>query len=205
MRSRNGCAAPRRREQPLPPAVRWRLARLARRYLPSGAIIVSALYLGSYVVGLLRERVLAGTFGAGAELDAYNAAFQLPELLFDVLVEAGLAAAFLPIFARLRATEEGLVDADRFARTVLALGLVVMGVGSILLFVFAEATTEIIAPGFRGAQRELYLNLFRIMLVTQVIFAASLTLAQVLLAERRYFWFAVAPIVYSAGIIVGTL
>jgi putative peptidoglycan lipid II flippase len=185
--------------------VRGRVTELARRYLPSGAVIVSALYAGSYVVGLLRERVLVGTFGAGAELDAYNAAFQLPELLFDVLVEAGLAAAFIPVFTRLRTTREGAAEADRFARTVLALGIAVMGIGSIVLLVTAEATTEIIAPGFTGAQRQLYLNLFRIMLVTQVIFAASLTLAQVLLAERRFFWFAVAPILYSAGIIAGTL
>jgi putative peptidoglycan lipid II flippase len=185
--------------------VRERLVDLSRRFLPSGAIIVSALYFGSYVVGLLRERVLAGTFGAGAELDAYNAAFALPELLFDVLVEAGLAAAFIPIFARLRASDDGWADADRFARTVLAVGVAIMGIGSIVLFVVAEATTGIIAPGFTGAQRQLYLDLFRIMLVTQVLFAASLTLAQVLLAERRYFWFAVAPILYSGGIIAGTL
>jgi putative peptidoglycan lipid II flippase len=185
--------------------VRERLVELGRRYLPSGAIIVSALYFGSYVVGLLRERVLTGTFGATAELDAYNAAFQLPELLFDVLVEAGLAAAFLPIFARLRATDAGIAEADRFARTVLSVGVAVMGTGSIVLFVTAEATTEIIAPGFTGAQRELYIDLFRIMLVTQVLFAASLTLGQVLLADRRFFWFAVAPILYSAGIIAGTL
>jgi putative peptidoglycan lipid II flippase len=185
--------------------VRERLVDLARRFLPSGAIIVSALYFGSYVVGLLRERVLAGTFGAGAELDAYNAAFALPELLFDVLVEAGLAAAFIPIFARLRASDDGWADADRFARTVLAVGVAIMGFGSLVLFVVADATTGIIAPGFTGAQRQLYLDLFRIMLVTQVLFAASLTLAQVLLAERRYFWFAVAPILYSGGIIAGTL
>jgi putative peptidoglycan lipid II flippase len=182
-----------------------RALRLVERYLPRGAVVVSVLYAGSYVVGLVRERLLAGTFGAGAELDAFNAAFQLPELLFDVLVEAGLAAAFIPIFARLRATDEGLAAADRFARTVLALAVAAMGVGSVLLFAFAEPLTELIAPGFRGEQRELYLGLFRIMLVTQVVFAASLTLSQVLLAERRYFWFAVAPIVYSAGIILGTV
>ena len=185
--------------------MRGRPADVVRRYLPSGAVIVSALYAGSYVVGLLRERILAGTYGAGAELDAFNAAFVIPELLFDVLVEAGLAAAFIPIFARLRATPDGLADADRFARTVLALGVVVMGIGSVVLFVTAEATTGIIAPGFTGAQKELYLDLFRVMLLTQVLFAASLTLAQVLLAQRRYFWFAVAPIAYSGGIIVGTL
>jgi putative peptidoglycan lipid II flippase len=182
-----------------------RALHVLERYLPRGAVIVSVLYAGSYVVGLVRERLLAGTFGAGAELDAFNAAFQLPELLFDVLVEAGLAAAFIPIFARLRATPEGIAAADRFARTVLALTVAIMGAGSILLFAFADPLTELIAPGFRGQQRDLYLGLFRVMLVTQVVFAASLTLSQVLLAERRYFWFAVAPIVYSGGIILGTV
>jgi putative peptidoglycan lipid II flippase len=168
-------------------------------------MVVAVLYFGSYVVGLLRERLLAGTFGAGQELDAYNAAFQLPELLFDVLVEAGLAAAFIPIFARLRATEAGLAAADRFARTVLTATVSIMGVGSVLLLVLADATTELIAPGFTGAQRQLYLDLFRIMLATQIFFAASLTLGQVLLSQQRYFWFALAPILYSAGIILGTI
>lgn len=168
-------------------------------------MVVAVLYFGSYVVGLVRERLLANTFGAGRELDAYNAAFQLPELLFDVLVEAGLAAAFIPIFARLRATPEGIAAADRFARTVLTLAVAIMGVGSVLLLVLAEPTTQLIAPGFSGAQRELYLDLFRIMLATQVFFAASLTLGQVLLAQQRYFWFAVAPILYSGGVILGTV
>jgi len=71
--------------------------------------------------------------------------------------------------------------------------------------VFAEATVSVIAPGFRDEQRELYLGLFRTMLVTQVGFAASLTLGQVLLAEQRYFWYGVAPLLYNLGIIVGTL
>jgi len=179
--------------------------RLIGRYLPSGAMVVAVLYFGSYVIGLVRERILAGTFGAGSELDAYNAAFQLPELLFDVLVEAGLAAAFIPIFARLRATDEGIAAADRFARTVLTLSVAIMGVGSVLLFVLADVTTEQIAPGFSGAQRQLYVDLFRVMLATQIFFAASLTLGQVLLAQQRYFWFALAPILYSGGVILGTL
>ncbi len=181
------------------------LTGIVGRYLPSGAMVVAVLYFGSYVVGLVRERILAGTFGAGRELDAYNAAFQLPELLFDVLVEAGLAAAFIPIFARLRATDEGIAAADRFARTVLTLAVAIMGVGSVLLLILAEVTTELIAPGFGGAQRQLYLDLFRVMLATQVFFAASLTLGQVLLAQQRYFWFALAPILYSGGVIVGTV
>lgn len=183
--------------------MRRRLGGLRRRFLPRGVAVLSVLFLASYVLGLVRDRAFAQTFGAGTDLDAYIAAFRLPELLFDVLVEAGLAAPFIPIFLRLRGTDAG--SADRFARTILSAAVAIMGVASLVLLVFAEATIDLVAPGFDGAQRELYLSLFRIMLVTQVLFAASLTLGQVLLAEQRFFWYAVAPLLYNAGIIVGTV
>jgi putative peptidoglycan lipid II flippase len=175
-----------------------------RRFLPEGAAILSVLIFGSYVMGLVRDRIFARTFGAGTELDAYNAAFVLPELLLDVLVEAGLAAPFIPIFLRLRAGGD-LEDADRFARTILTGAVAVMGTAAVLMFVFAEATTGFIAPGFEGEQRELYVSLFRVMLATPILFAASLTLGQVLLAEQRFFWYGIAPLLYNAGIILGTI
>lgn len=180
-----------------------RLVAFLRSHLPRGAAVLSLLIFASYVMGLVRDRIFARTFGAGSELDAYNAAFRLPELLFDVLVEAGLAAAFIPIFVRLRHGDEAA--AHRFARAILALGVAIMGIGSLVLLVFSEATTSFIAPGFTGAQRQLYVDLFRIMLVTQVLFAASLTLGQVLLAEQRYAWYGVAPLLYNAGIVAGAL
>lgn len=178
---------------------------LVTRFLPEGAAILSVLIFASYAMGLVRDRIFAGTFGAGAELDAYNAAFVLPELLFDVLVEAGLAAAFIPIFVRLRATQADPEAANRFGQSILTLGVAVMGVGSVVLFVFADAFTGWIAPGFAGAQRELYVSLFQVMLVTQVLFAASLTLGQVLLAEQRFLWYGLAPLLYNAGIVIGTV
>ena len=178
---------------------------LLTRFVPAGAALLSFLIFASYVMGLVRDRIFAQTFGAAAELDAYNAAFVLPELLFDVLVEAGLAAAFIPIFVSLRTTHADPDAANRFGRTILSLGVAVMGVGSVLLFVFAEAFTGWIAPGFAGEQRELYVGLFRIMLITQVLFAASLTLGQVLLAEQRFFWYGMAPLLYNAGIVIGTV
>ena len=175
------------------------------RFVPEGAALLSALIFASYLMGLVRDRIFAQTFGAGPELDAYNAAFVLPELLFDVLVEAGLAAAFIPIFVKLRATNADPEVANRFGRTILTLGVGVMGIGSLVLLVFAEAFTGWIAPGFVGEQRELYVGLFRVMLVTQVLFAASLTLGQVLLAEQRFFWYGLAPLLYNAGIVAGTI
>jgi putative peptidoglycan lipid II flippase len=174
------------------------------RFLPQGAALLSALIFGSYVMGLVRDRIFARTFGAGMELDAYNAAFVLPELLLDVLVEAGLAAPFIPIFLQLRSQGDG-AEGDRFARTILTGAVTIMGVAAILMFVFAEATTSFIAPGFAGEQRELYVSLFRVMLVTPILFAASLTLGQVLLAEQRFFWYGIAPLLYNGGIIIGTI
>ena len=75
---------------------------LTARFLPQGAILLSVLTFAAYFAGLLRDRVFAQTYGAGAELDAYNAAFQLPELALDVLVAAGLTAPFVPVFTTLR-------------------------------------------------------------------------------------------------------
>ncbi len=172
--------------------------------MPRGAPLLSVLIFGSYLMGLVRDRIFARTFGAGAELDAYNAAFVLPELLLDVLVEAGLAAPFIPIFLRLRSGEDPGAG-DHFARAILSAAVMVMGVAALVMLVFAEATVALIAPGFVGDQRELYVSLFRVMLVTPVLFAASLTLGQVLLAEQRFFWYGLAPLLYNAGIIAGTL
>ena len=178
--------------------------RFVGRFLPEGAAVLSVLIFGSYVMGLVRDRIFARTFGAGSDLDAYNAAFVLPELLLDVLVEAGLAAPFIPIFLGLRTRVDG-GEADRFARTILTGAVTVMGVAAAVMFIFAEATTSFIAPGFAGSQRELYVSLFRVMLVTPILFAASLTLGQVLLAEQRFLWYGIAPLLYNAGIILGTV
>jgi putative peptidoglycan lipid II flippase len=174
------------------------------RFLPAGGVVLSALLFGSYAVGLLRDRVFTRTFGAGPELDAYNAAFQLPELLLDVLVDAGLSAPFVPIFLRLRAVDDGGA-AERFARSILTAATVVIGVAAVIMFIFAEGTTQLIAGGFTGEQRELYVPLFRIMLATPILFAISNTLGQVLIAEQRFFWYGMAPILYNAGIIGGTV
>lgn len=175
---------------------------LINRYLPQGGLLLSTLLFGSYAMGLVRDRLFARTFGAGPDLDAYNAAFVLPELTLDVLVASGLAAPFVPIFLALRS--EGR-DENGFGRTILVGATGVMVLASALLFVFAEQTTGLIAPGFDARQRELYVGLFRIMLVTPVLFAASLALGEVLLAERRFFAYGSAPLLYNGGIIVGTV
>ena len=176
--------------------------RLLERYVPPGALLLATLTFASYAMGLVRDRTFARTFGAGPELDAYNAAFVLPELLLDVLVASGLTAPFVPIYARLAAhTRE---EAEAFARTVLTAASGLMLVVALVLFLVAPATTALIAPGFKGDQADRYVDLFRLMCITPAIFAASIALGEVLVAERRFLWYALAPILYNAGIVGGT-
>jgi putative peptidoglycan lipid II flippase len=182
----------------------WARARgLLSAALPRGALILSVLTFGGYAMGLVRDRLFARTFGAGAELDAYNAAFVLPELALDVLVAGALVAPFVPVFTGLKAeTDEA---ARAFGRTVLTLAVLVMAVVAALLFVFAPQTVAVIAPGFQGAQRELYVDLFRLMCVTPVIFAASIVLGEILVAERHFVAYGLAPLLYNGGIVAGTV
>jgi putative peptidoglycan lipid II flippase len=80
-----------------------------------------------------------------------------------------------------------------------------MTVGCVLLFFLAPATIAVIAPGFDAQTQALYLDLFRLMLVTPILFAASITLGEILVAERRFLFYALAPILYTTGIIVFTV
>ncbi len=173
------------------------------RLLPQGAILLAILTFAAYAAGLVRDRVFARTYGAGTELDAYNAAFVLPELLLDVLVASGLTAPFVPVFTTLRGRDPDA--APRFAQTVLTLAILVMAAGSLILLVLAPASAAIIVPGFNAQEQALYVELFRIMLLTPILFAASIALGEVLVAERRFVYYALAPILYNAGIAGGTL
>ena len=176
---------------------------LLAAYVPRGALLLSVLTVGSYLVGLLRDRVLARTFGAGSELDVYNAALIIPELTLDVLVYAGLSAAFVPVFTRAR--REGDAVGHEFGRTVLTTAMLLMGIADVVLFVIAPATVALVAPGFDAAQRELYVQLFRVMCVTAFIFSASFSLGEMLVARQRFLGYGLAPILYNAGIVFGAI
>ena len=171
--------------------------------LPRGAIVLSVLTFAGYIMGLVRDRAFARTYGAGGNLDAYNAAFVLPELALDVLVAGGLIAPFVPLFTGLRSrTAE---DARAFGRTVLTYAVLLMAAASAILFILAPQTVDFIVPGFQSAQRDLYVSLFRLMCVSPVIFAVSIVLGEVLVAEQRFVWYGLAPLMYNAGIVAGTL
>ena len=154
------------------------------RLVPRGALILSVLSFGYFAMGVLRNRVFANTFGAGTELDAYYAAFRLPEIALDVLVAAGLTAPFVPDLhdpSPRRPVRRRTVRADRPDRGDrphdrrqchdLRPGAM-------------DRRTR--SPGFDGPTRALYVDLLRINCFAQVLFAASFALGEILVAHRRF-------------------
>ena len=175
---------------------------LVDRFLPRGALVLSVLSLVYFASGLVRNRVFAQTFGAGTELDVYNAAIRVPEIALDVLVAAGLTAPFVPIFSALRRQDEA--QANQFGRTVLTAATVVMAIALAVVFTFAPFIAERAASALDPAGRALYVELLRINCIGQIFFAASICLGEVLVAHRRFAFYALAPIFYTGGIVLAT-
>lgn len=177
--------------------------RLIDRVFPRGALLLATITFAGYVLGFVRDIVQARTFGAGADLDAYNAAFQIPEIALGVLVASGLSAPFVPLFVSLR--ERDPAAADRFVGTILTLAGLIAIVAIPILWLVAPVTVDFVGKGFSDAQRALYVDLFRLMLVTPLLFAISDVLGELLVAERRFLGYALAPLLYNLGIVLGSL
>ncbi len=171
--------------------------------LRAGALTLSILTFASYVLGLLRDRAILAEFGASREVDAFRAAFLVPELSLSLVVASGLAAPFIPLYSTLARRDPA--EAHRFAATIATLAVLAMLGVSGLLWLAAPATADVVVPGFDAAERALYVDLFRVMLLGPVCFAASIALGEVLLAEHRFLFYGLAPPLYNLGIAAGAV
>ena len=110
---------------------------------------VSLAVLGSRVLGLVREQVMAALFGASKEFDAFVTAFRIPNLLRDLFAEGALSAAFVTTFTH-KLTKEGDHAAWRLANMVLNALLVVLSAITLVGIFAAPWLVNVIAPGFHA-------------------------------------------------------
>lgn len=170
--------------------------------LTGAAIVVAFFSVASRALGLVRDRLLAATFGAGGVLDAYYAAFKLPDFIFNTFVLGALAAAFIPVFVRYR-SQQGSEAAWRLGAVVMNVLVVFLILCAVGAFALAPWFMPVLAPGFDAAGLALATQLTRYMLVAVVVFGASHVIGSILQAERRFVAFALAPVLYNLGIILG--
>ncbi len=186
--------------------------------ITGAAIIISGATLVSRLVGLLRDRIFAHYFGAGPVMDAYYAAFKIPDLVYNLLIIGALSAAFIPTFTKLfygseaqPRTEPALAGSGtgdkspawKLANNVLNITAVSLGVVSVMGIIFTPALAPLIAPGFSPASQELVISFTRIMFGSTILLGLSMVIGGILQSLRAFFLYSLAPIFYNVGIIIG--
>jgi putative peptidoglycan lipid II flippase len=168
----------------------------------SASVLLAASSVVSSLVGLARGKYVAWLFGAGAQTDAYLAAFRLPDLMNNFLVGGAVSITFVTLLNRYQANgeeEEGV----RLLFTVLHTMLLVLTVASILLMFLAAPFIRWINPGFTPEQVALSAHITRILLPAQIFLFGGSVLGALLLVRKQFLYQAVTPILYNLFIIAG--
>ena len=169
------------------------------------SLIVMGGFVASKAIGIVRQSLIARAFGTGQELDAYYAAFKLPDLLLTLIAGGAVATTFIPLFAGHLAAGER-ARAWRLASVVLNLLLAAMSVVALAAALAAPwLVRTLIAPGFDAPLQALTVELLRIVFLSSLLFSASSLTMSVLQAHRRFLLPALADFFYDVGIIGGAL
>ncbi len=167
------------------------------------SFILAGFYVCSAALGLLRDHLLAGRFGAGNELDVYYAAFTIPDLIALLLVFGAISAAIIPIFsAYLAEGEEKAWDYTSHLLNIFLVGLIVV---CGIFIALAPLFVRLIAPGFSPQKQATCAVLMRIMFLSPVILGISNIVSGILQIFHRFLVTALAPVMYNLGIIIGIL
>lgn len=180
------------------------------------AALVALSSLASRFLGVVRDRILAGQFGAGTTLDVYYAAFRIPDLIYNLIVLGALSSGFIPIFTSLirdfkceytkdcdpRVRNKEAWDLANNVLNYLFLGL---GVLSIIGIIFAPELTRLITPGFGPEEQRQTAALTRVMFLSPLFLGISGILGGILQSFKRFLVYSLAPIFYNIGIIAGAL
>lgn len=185
-----------------PHPYRTSLESTSRRIARAAALLALAAF-ASRVLGFARDAVIAARLGAGAETDAYHAAFFLPDLLSYLLSGGALSVAFLPMFtARMaRHDEEGAWRLFSSVATVTAAAVVATSVAAWIAAPFFVGASY----GFSAEQTDRVVELSRVLLVGPTFFALGGLLVTTELERRRFGASALGPLVYNLCIIIGGL
>jgi putative peptidoglycan lipid II flippase len=182
-------------QSPQPPASH--LSRVAR-----AATLVMVLFIASRFLGLLREVVIADQFGTSGDMDAYLAAFRLPDLLFYVVAGGALGSAFIPTFTG-HLTRDDLSGAWRLASAVINWVTLILTFFGGVAAVLAPWIVATLFGDFSPTQQALTVELMRWMLISTVIFGASGVVMGILNAHQHFLLPALAPVIYNLAIILG--
>ena len=171
------------------------------------SLLLAVLFGIDKVLGIARQMIISRQFGLSAELDVFNAANNLPDMLFMLISGGALAIAFIPVLSEVL-TKKGQDKAWALFSNILNIAFIVTAIAAIVVAIFAKPliTNELgIAPGFTDAQTDATVRLLRLNLISTLIFSLSGLVMAGLQANQHFLLPALAPVLYDLGQIFGAL
>ena len=171
----------------------------------SAAVILASSTLISALLGLFRDRLLnsyyLGTYPTG--IDAYTAAFTIPDFMFFILTSGALAVSFIPVFNQRLATGNKK-SAWELSSSLINLLAILTLITSVLIMIFADPLIRyIVSPGLDESGMVLAINMTRVIAINPFLFSIATVLTSVQQAVGRFVFYAFAPAIYNIGIVIG--
>lgn len=180
---------------------------LANRKLPVrfAAVVLASSTLVSALLGIFRDRLLNSyyldTYPTG--IDAYTAAFTIPDFLFFILTSGALAVSFIPVFNQ-RLTTGNKKSAWELSSSLLNLLALVTLVASVVIMIFAEPLVRyVVGPGLDESGMILATNMMRVIAINPFLMSITTILSSIQQALGRFILYALAPALYNIGILIG--
>lgn len=175
------------------------------------ATLLAGSTLISSLLGLYRDRILNSLYLPGPEnvgypvgIDAYTAAFTIPDFMFFILVSGALSVTFIPVFNQ-RLVSGNKKSAWELSTSLINLMALATLVTSVLIIIFADTLVYLVSPGLSESGHGLAVSMMRVIAVNPFLFAIATVIASMQQAVGRFAFYTMAPMIYNIGIIVGAL
>lgn len=168
-----------------------------------GAIVLAVTQIGASLMGLLRDRILAGTFPGLSVVDIYIASFRPSDLLFQVTIMAGFSVALVPLLSGYRSKGKQK-EMGELLSGVTTVAAVFFGAVALLLSLVLPFVAPFLVQ-FEGGDLDFYIRFGRIALLTNTLFVFGNAFGHYLISIQKYWIYGVTPIIYTTGTILGTI
>jgi len=174
------------------------------RGLHEAAYLLGLFALLSQILALVRDRLLAASFGAGSTLDVYYAAFRIPDVIFVAIASLVSVYVLIPFLAEKEAISE---KAERqFISHVFSAFTATIALVSVVAFFAVPALAKMLFPGIAdGALYNDLVMLIRILLLQPILLGLSNLFGSITQTRQRFILYALSPVLYNVGIIIGVL
>jgi putative peptidoglycan lipid II flippase len=173
-----------------------------------GSINQAALLLGffaflSQVLALFRDRFIAHFVGPSPSLDAYYAAFRVPDLIFICIASIASITVLIPFIMAKMNGEQVTKEASKYLNDIFTVFFILMVLVSFIAFLLMPLLAPLIAPGFTPILQAKLAMLSRIMLLSPILMGLSNLFGTITQLFRKFFIYSLSPVFYNVGIIIG--